>query len=162
MSKIGSIVGGVAKVAKTLVGGPIVELADEAIDMIRGSSIPEAERAQHIERLEELKHRKLEVVEATHVAEVQASVRAYEADAKSQDKYQSRARPTALYILYFAVVAELFGIRAMLLSSVLPADQFEYSMGETTSMMRVAIPLLVGIGGYYVHRRSEEKMQGKD
>ena len=159
----GAVAGAVGRVANVAVGGPLVELADEAISIIRGQpGIPEEDRAKHIERLEELKVRKLEVTEATHVAEVNASRDVAVADAQSGSRVQGWARPFALYAFYIMAFMEVFGLRAYFLHLASGAAHFEFAYNQSTQLQYWIFGTLATIGGVYVTRRTREKLEGKD
>lgn len=82
-----------------LLASPLLGLAGKLIDKL--FTTPEEKAAAQL--------RVLELEQSGQLKELEISMSAIVAEAQSDDKWTSRARPTFLYVIYFVVLSCFFG-----------------------------------------------------
>lgn len=84
-------------------------------------------------------------------------------DNSQDDKYVKRARPTVIYSGLTIIFLEMFGLRALILSSIASkfALKFESIAASSDSVLNMFFIAWTGIVGVYGYGRSKEKIATK-
>ncbi len=83
----------------SLIGGPVAKLANTIVDNLLETEEEKADARAKLMKLEQ----------EGRLSELQVQMSAIVAEAKSRDKYTSRARPSFLYVIYFVILLCVFG-----------------------------------------------------
>lgn len=136
------LLGLIPKIIKTAASILGVDSVKDVIDAIEGHKLtPEQQLALETATLEYQKD-----MRALDIEELKALLSEPLAMLASSDKFVSRARPTGLYIFYAVssaiAIGMLFGVKI-----------------DPTAVLTILGPL-AGVGGTYVYKRTQEKMNG--
>lgn len=132
----------IPKIIKTAAGILGVDSVKDVVDAIEGHKLtPEQQLA-----LETATQQYSIEMRQLDIDELKAMLSESLAEIQSTDKFVSRARPTGLYIFYAVsagiAVGMLFGVKI-----------------DPTAVLTILGPL-AGVGGTYVYKRTQEKLNG--